>query len=308
MQTQNLSKLNSQRHRLDCVMCGYQIDPQNPPQLFTFGCNLRRHMNEPFRVWRCPTCSTVHCLEKVDLAVYYKDYPNVDAELTFPLRMCYRNIKKQLVQHGFSPSHSLLDYGCANGIVIQYLQEQGFKRCHGYDPYGSPDRFGNREILKQAPFDYILLQDVLEHEENPYEMLSYLNGLLAPGGHILIGVPRADAIDLNDPDRSDFYNAIHAPCHLHLYTPEGLEKLGQMQGWEKRLFYDRGYDDTRWFGLNTRAWNAYQRICDGSIDAIFEPIDLKKALRSPEVIFYALFGYLLSYRTSMSMVFHKPGV
>jgi SAM-dependent methyltransferase len=300
-----LPTLNPSQHRLTCVLCNYQINPQNPPEFATFACNLRAHAGQQFQVWRCPTCGSIHCLEKVNLDEYYENYPLAIAELTFPLRFCYRNILKRLQQHGFTPAHSLLDYGCANGIVLQYLQERGYSRCYGYDLYGAPDRFGNPANLDYAPFDYILLQDVLEHDEDPHALLSKLNHLLAPGGSILIGVPRADKIDLTQTDRSDYYNTIHAPCHLHIYTKAGLESLGRQQGWEPLTFYDRAFHDTRWFGLNARTWNAYQRLGDGAIDTIFEPINLQKAIRSPEVVFNALFGYWLSYRTDMAMLFRK---
>ncbi len=301
----NISELKADQHRLNCVTCDYQINEQNPPEVATFPCNLRAHWGETFRVWRCPTCGTIHCLEFVNLDEYYEGYPLADAELTFALRLCYRNTYKRLAAHNFTPAHSLLDYGCANGIVIQYLQERGFPNCYGYDPYGAPDRFGNPETLQKAPFDYILLQDVLEHVEDPYELLSKLDSLLAPGGHILIGVPRADHIDLAQPDRCDFYNAIHVPCHLHIYTKDGLASLGVKQGWEPVKFYDRAFHDTRWFGLNARTWNAYQRLGEGAIDTIFEPIDLKKAVISPSVLFNAAFGYALSFKTDMAMMFRK---
>jgi SAM-dependent methyltransferase len=305
METLSLASLDSHQHRLNCGVCDYTINDHNPPEVATFPCNLRRHADETFRVWRCPTCGTIHCLEKVDLDRYYKDYPLADAELTFPLRLCYRNTYQRLAKHGFSTAHSLLDYGCANGIVLQYLQERGFSNCYGYDPYGAADRFGNPDTLKQAPFDYILLQDVLEHVEDADELLGKLDSLLAPGGHILIGVPRADRIDLTQPDRCDYYNAIHVPCHLHIYTKEGLESLGTQQGWQIVKFYDRAFHDTRWLGLNARTWNAYQRLGDGAIDTIFEPIDLKKAITSPDVLFNAALGYWLSFHTDMAIMFRK---
>jgi SAM-dependent methyltransferase len=300
-----LPTLDASQHRLTCVTCNYQINPQNPPEFAVFDCNLRAHAGKKFRIWRCPTCSSIHCLEKVNLNEYYENYPLATAELTFPLRLCYRNTLKRLVKHGFTPDKSLLDYGCANGIVLQYLQERGYSKCYGYDPYGTPDRFGNIANLSQAPFDYILLQDVLEHDEDPYALLGKLNSLLAPGGCILIGVPRADTIDLTQTDRCDFYNAVHAPCHLHIYTKDGLESLGKQQGWQPVAFYDHAFHDTRWFGLNARTWNAYQRLGDGAIDSIFEPIHLGKAITSPSVVFNALFGYWLSYKTDMAMMFRK---
>jgi SAM-dependent methyltransferase len=301
-----LSQLNSQSHRLTCNICHYRIDPDRPPEIFPFTCNVRRFQNEQFRVWRCPDCGTVHCLEKVDLDRYYQHYPVREANLTSELRTCYHVIHDRLVKHGFSLQNSLLDYGCANGLVIQYFQELGFSRCHGFDPYGAPQGFGDRAILDQGPFDYILTQDVLEHVEDPRVVLAQFDRLLAPGGKILIGIPNVEHLDLSQPQVSDYYNEIHVPYHLHLYPRPRLEALGMEQGWQVVDFFDRSYHDTRRFSVNTRSWNAYQRCIDGTIDAVYEPIDLWRAVRSPEVLFYALFGYWFSLKTGMAVLFQKP--
>jgi 2-polyprenyl-3-methyl-5-hydroxy-6-metoxy-1,4-benzoquinol methylase len=84
-----------------------------------------------------------------------------------------------------------------------------------------------------------LLQDVIEHVEDPNALLGELDGLLAPGGYILIGTPNTANIDLTRPNVSDFYNQVHVPYHLHLYTHESLELLGCRQGWKAVDFFDR---------------------------------------------------------------------
>ncbi len=160
-------------------------------------------------------------------------------------------------------------------------------------------------VLDSAPFDYILLQDVIEHVEDPRKLLSKLDGLLAPGGYIPIGTPNAANLDLTKPSVSDFYNSVHVPYHFHIYTDEVLKYLGNCQNWQAIEFRSRAYHDTPWLGVNTRAWNQYQQISDGSLDAIHEPIDLRKAVTSYKVMFYAFFGYWLSYHTEMSMMFRK---
>ncbi|WP_199320568.1 class I SAM-dependent methyltransferase [Leptolyngbya sp. FACHB-261] len=274
----------------------------------TFPCNIRAFKDQTFDVWRCPSCSVIHCLDVVDLPHYYAKYPFAQAGLTTPLRLCYQNLKRQLIKHGFSKDNSLLDYGCANGLFVQYLRQSGFAHCHGYDPYASPEGFGNPAALQEGPFDYILLQDVVEHVENPSALLAELDALLAPGGYILIGTPNAENIDLNQANISDYYNSIHVPYHLHVYTREAIESLGRSQSWEPVDFFDRPYHDTLWFGLNSRAWNEYQCLSDGTLDVIFEPVNFWRALTSYRFLFYAIFGYWLSARTEMAIMFRKTGV
>ncbi|MGD1910228.1 MAG: class I SAM-dependent methyltransferase [Rivularia sp. (in: cyanobacteria)] len=293
------------KKRIICVICDYQIDESDESNFSKFNSNVRAFQQEEFKVWRCPNCHTIHNLDIVDIAPYYEQYPIGNSRLTWVMRLSYWNLSRQLIKHGFSKTHSLLDYGCANGLFVQYLQQRGFTNCHGYDPYALSDGFGNDAILQQAPFDYILLQDVIEHVEDPRELLSKLDGLLAPGGYILIGTPNAANLDLTKPHLSDFYNCVHAPYHFHIYTPEVLEYLGNCQDWKAVDFFERAYHDTPWLGVNARAWNQYQRLSDGSLDVIHEPIELKKALTSYKVIFYGFFGYWLSYHTEMSIMFRK---
>ncbi|MBW4504705.1 MAG: class I SAM-dependent methyltransferase [Scytonema hyalinum WJT4-NPBG1] len=302
------SHLKTSKQRLECLICNHRIDPNDESAFATFSCNVRAFKDEKFKVWRCPGCKTIHCLDVVDLPHYYAKYPIAQAVLTLPLSISYGNIYRQLTRHGFSKTHSFLDYGCANGLFIEYLRQRGFNNCHGYDPYGSPQGFGNPTTLDQGPFDYILLQDVIEHDEDPNALLSKLDSLLAPGGYILIGTPNAANIDLSQPTVSDFYNEVHVPYHLHLFTRKALETLGSRQRWKAVDYFDRPYHDTPWFVVNTRAWNEYQRLDDGTINVVYEPIKPWKALTSYKFWFYAIFGYWFSHQTGMAVMFRKAGV
>lgn len=313
MQNKEVSTSSKQvstiKQRLECLICLYRLDPNDQSAFSTFPCNVRAFRDETFKVWRCPNCKTIHSLDVVDLDHYYAKYPISEATLTWPFRVYYGKLRNQLTKHGFSKTHSMLDYGCGvNGLFVNYLREDGFIKSYGYDPYAPKDGFGNPAILEQGPYDYILIQDLIEHVEDPNTLLDMLNSLLAPGGYLLIGTPNAASINLNRPDISDFYNAIHAPYHLHIYTRESLELLGRRQEWEVADFFDRAYHDTRWPSLNDRVSNEYHRILDRTFDVYYEPIDTWKVLSSNRLMFfafYAFFGYWLSYRISMAIMFRK---
>ncbi|NJL20782.1 MAG: class I SAM-dependent methyltransferase [Leptolyngbyaceae cyanobacterium SM1_3_5] len=300
---QSQAELNGQR--LHCSICNYRIDPNDESLFATFPCNVRAFQDQSFKVWRCPTCRTIHCLDVVNLDEYYAKYPIASAVAHDSARACYKNIHRRLTRHGFSKHHSLLDYGCGgNGLFVQYLRSQGFSQSYGYDPYSSDPHFGDRTILDKQPFDYILLQDVIEHVEDPTVLLQELDRLLAPGGYILIGAPNADAIDLNRPDLAEYYNEVHVPYHLHMYTREVTEALGKNQGWMPVGFFDRPFHDLL-FGMNSRAWNEYVRLMGGTLDVIYEPSNTRKAISSPRFLFHLLFGYWFSFRTSMAVMFQK---
>jgi 2-polyprenyl-3-methyl-5-hydroxy-6-metoxy-1,4-benzoquinol methylase len=272
------------------------------PATFTVPCNVRAFSTESFDVSRCPSCQTIYCADQVDLDHYYAKYPFAGAKLSLPLRLCYRNLLRQLA--GLEKHHSFLDYGCADGLFVQYLQSLGFEQVCGYDPYGDPANFGNPDALTRK-YNYILLQDVIEHVEDAQELLNSLDHLLLPGGCILIGTPNADRIDLNQSTRLEYYNALHVPYHRHIYSAARLQKLGINQGWQVIKYFDRPFHDTRWFGLNARAWNIYQSLRDGMLNSIFEEINVGLALGSLRFWWYAVFGYWLSLKTDMAVLFRK---
>lgn len=302
------SQINNEieyQKRIKCIVCNYIINQNDESAFKNFACNVRAFKDETFNVWRCPTCQTIHCLEILDLQRYYAKYPIAQAKPTLISHIIHQNISRRLIKHGFCKTHSLLDYGCGNGLFLKYLQQRSFTNCYGYDLYAPEDGFGDRKTLQYRPFDYILLQDVIEHVEDPNELLCNLNSLLAPGGYILIGTPNAERIDLMRPNLPDIYNEVHVPYHLHIYTRKSLESLASSQGWKFVDIFNRSWQDTRWFTINSRACNQYQKIVDGSLDACYEPPKTWKALTSYKYLFYAIFGYWLSFQTDMAIVFQK---
>jgi 2-polyprenyl-3-methyl-5-hydroxy-6-metoxy-1,4-benzoquinol methylase len=289
--------------RHTCSVCHYQIAENDPSLLTEFPCNVRAFQNEVFHLWRCPQCQNIHCLEIVDLDRYYSQSPITTAIPDFA-RACFKNILKRLKRHGFSRSKSLLDYGCGNGLFVQYLKELGYDRISGYDPYSAEEKLHGSKILRQAPFDYILLQDVLEHVEDPHALLQQLDSLIAPGGYVFISTPNADRVDLSQPDRPEYYNEAHAPYHLHMYTPKTLEALGYQYQWRPIEFFERPYHDLK-LGINSRFWTQYVHRFGGVLDVLYEPPQIWQVLLSPTLLIYYLFGYWLSFRTTMAIMFRK---
>ena len=189
-------------------------------------------------------------------------------------------------------------------MFARYLRKRGFTKTVGYDPYGDPAKTGDKTILDGAPFELILLQDVLEHVEDPDALLKEMDALLAPGGRIVVGTPNAANIDLTRP--KDFWNEVHAPYHLHIYTRDEVEKMGRAIEWNPVGFYNRPYHDVPVFGINSRATKVYQQLADGTMDSLLENINPLLPLTSPKFLFYGTFGYWLSFRSDMTVVFEKP--
>lgn len=295
----NLDNKNTSKQRLDCLICNYHIEPDES-NFATFPCQVRAFWGKIIKNWRCFNCLTIYSLDVVYLDFYYAKYLPTQAALTWVYRILYGKLRQQLTKHWFSKSHSMLNYRCGvQRLFLQYLRQQGFANCYGYDPYASEGGFGNPKSLQQGSFDYILLQNVIEYVEYHHALLSQLNSLLSPGSYLLIGTREATSIKLNQPDSDHYSNERHAPYHVYIYTRESLEYLALRQGWKPVEFCDRAFSDTPWLCLSTRAWNQYQRLLDGTLNVIFEPLKPWQALTSFQFLFYAIFGYWLSLHTEM---------
>lgn len=99
----------------------------------------------------------------------------------------------------------ILDLGCGNGYLVNYLIEQG------YNAYGTdasekgiviakktnPDRFfvqdlssdGLPQQLQAIPFDTIISTEVIEHLYNPQAFIDFCKRQLKPGGELIITTP-----------------------------------------------------------------------------------------------------------------------
>jgi 2-polyprenyl-3-methyl-5-hydroxy-6-metoxy-1,4-benzoquinol methylase len=289
--------------RDQCTFCGRPLDRART-ELVPVPCNVRRFRHEVFHIWRCPGCRTLHCLERVDLERYYAHYPVARQALLPQVRAAYANLANYLEREGLGRDSALLDYGCGKGLLLRYLRENGYARCAGYDRYSSRAELRDPAVLRPLTYDAIVFQDVLEHVENPREVLLELDGYLRPGGLILVGTPNAERIRPHDLRR--FWSEVHPPYHLQIFTAAGLAALGAERGWALVAFRDRGYRDLRHGGWNDKAMTEYQWLTDGTLDAAYEYLPAFKRRRLPFRLRLAQwFGYWYSTKANMTAVFRK---
>jgi 2-polyprenyl-3-methyl-5-hydroxy-6-metoxy-1,4-benzoquinol methylase len=104
-----------------------------------------------------------------------------------------------------SKNKYILDLGCGNGYLVNYLIEQGFN-AYGTDAsekgiviakQTNPDRFFVQDLssdalpveLQNIPFDTIISTEVIEHLYNPEAFVAFCRQQLKPGGEIIITTP-----------------------------------------------------------------------------------------------------------------------
>src|SRR5262245_58461958 len=88
--------------------------------------NVRRFQHETFTVWPCPKCRSLHSKEAVNLDDYYAHYPLQTHRIDPVTRLAYQNRLRSLKKHGLTPEHTILDYGCGQGVFVEFLREQGY--------------------------------------------------------------------------------------------------------------------------------------------------------------------------------------
>jgi 2-polyprenyl-3-methyl-5-hydroxy-6-metoxy-1,4-benzoquinol methylase len=267
--------------------------------------NVRAFRDELFRVWRCPTCASLHARDEVDLAHYYATYPfhtlGEQRDTDGLLQAMYRNQLRRLQAAGLRKEHTLLDYGCGGGAFVKFLRAAGYERVQGFDEYS--EQFGDRAVL-DARYDMIVSQDVLEHVAEPWDFLRTISGLMAPSGVVMLGTPNAEALSLQDPESS--VHALHQPYHRHIFSKQMLLGLGEKLGWELLRYYPSMYSNTLLPFVNQRFLLHYFHAGDNTLDIVTEPIQIKNPkLYTPATLFWGLFGYFFPPETDVAVVYRK---
>lgn len=288
--------------RRNCPVCG-QGRYESSMSVAQIATNVRKQPYRLSTVWRCNNCGSLHSLERRDPGIVYKNYPYGNRSLDGFTRHAFAHYVRRLKKHGITRSHSILDYGCSEGLLVDYLREHGYMECGGYDPFSSNEHYRDPTNL-QRQYDVVICQDVIEHVEDPCQLMDTLSQAVNPGGILCIGTPRADGIDLQNPNYT--IHSLHQPYHLHILSEEGLKGIGSGKGLLLEKLYLRHSCDTFFPSVNWPFLRAYLRGVDDTLDAGFDPPHVDVVLKSPRLWFLALFGYLLDCESEMIAVFRKP--
>lgn len=131
-------------------------------------------------------------------------------EVENPIRL--ERVHEQLVGN-------VLDYGCGNGMLVKYLNDNGIK-CDGYDKYN--ENFNKIDLSKK--YNLITMVEVIEHLSSPYDELDEIFNLLASNGKLII--------ETSFMDWMEFEEAYIEPSvgHSTIWTHEGLNHMMLSKG------------------------------------------------------------------------------
>jgi len=132
----------------------------------------------------------------------------------------------------------VLDFGCANGIFLDYLLLQGIpaEKLYGYDV--SSDMCSQAiskgykcttdiRVIDKLSYDLITLWDVIEHIPYPKDVAKWVVSKLNRGGMCFIQTPQFGDLALNLNQTFAHFLVIE---HLHLFSRKALIKLFEDEG------------------------------------------------------------------------------
>jgi 2-polyprenyl-3-methyl-5-hydroxy-6-metoxy-1,4-benzoquinol methylase len=87
----------------------------------------------------------------------------------------------------------VLDFGCGEGYLTSAIATRGAALAVGYDPAGKDERFQNKLLTKDklvaannAPYDFIVVYDVLDHCEDPVAALKFIEDLASMQTKVIV--------------------------------------------------------------------------------------------------------------------------
>lgn len=188
----------------------------------------------------------------IDLDPFYQAYDRKGEGTSLKAKHVRQFGRDFVVNARFSPSMSVLEMGCGNGLFLRYLDKIGVRDFVGVDGDSRilgeiPADLARRvtiadfdvylaETIGRRTFDRVVLFDVLEHfpAAAAAALLKKLADLLAPDGRIVIRVP-----NMGSPFALGMqYNDV---THLSAFTPGSLRQVARTAGLALEGAYPQAY-------------------------------------------------------------------
>lgn len=136
---------------------------------------------------------------------------------------------------------SYVDIGCGSGERVTFASEQGCKQAIGVDKFDfaknksrQEAKIINSDILDYKPAKKIKISSlfhVLEHLENPHQILTHLHKhVIAKDGYLVIQIPNYDSFERRI--FRDKWYSLDVPRHLWQYNEKSVRKLLEDTGYK----------------------------------------------------------------------------
>lgn len=205
-----------------------------------------------FAYVRCGSCRLVYVADIPAGNVHFEDefftpfdVVSLGANPTRAARMA-RAVSELRRRFGARRDVRILDVGCGKGWNLLFLKDRGYTAARGIDLNRQALEIARRHGLAveeglledrrypDASFDAVIMDQVVEHLEEPLALLREVRRVLAPGGLFWSSVPNVDAwhIRLFLKER---HRHFAGDRHLNLFNPRTYARLMAAAGFRARL-------------------------------------------------------------------------
>lgn len=127
---------------------------------------------------------------------------------------------------------SMLDYGGANGQFLPAIRGDKYVfEISDIQPFPGVTRISDASLLHT--YSYVQLSHVLEHVNEPLNMVKQVAGYLAKDGYLLIEVPQDNNTDfLKHLQANSVTSAVGVHEHINQYCERSVQKLIEAAGLE----------------------------------------------------------------------------
>lgn len=256
---------NSDLINITCKLCG----SVNVKKILT-ACNIHgRHIlssKDNFSIFRCSECEATFVADIAVNADYYSKYYPSDyydnelsnslinqlAKLIFKLSV---KIKERQIVNNLESNKKfklkVLDIGCGCGDFLDNISDDRFDKYgveinpNGYRACKEKQiKIYNQELksidFEDNTFDIITLWHVIEHIDNPYDIMATIKRILKSDGILVMATPNTDSLGFKYGQSLWFH--LDTPRHLILYNKKSIEHLLCQAGFEVVLNKNNYYD------------------------------------------------------------------
>ncbi len=197
---------------------------------------------------RCSQCSFVYSNLKPTKDELDNTYGLYEYSNSVPTEVTIEKIKK-LVAFLMNQIHikNVLDIACGNGIILCQFKKLGYNT-YGTEYDSRLEEIGEKKgftmlpggVLPSKPdgktsFDLIIFTEIIEHINNPKEVINNIYNLLSSNGILYITTPNFDSLERKLLGNG--WGMICYPEHISYYSPKTLHKLLTKSGFKKIHLY-----------------------------------------------------------------------
>lgn len=233
-----------------CNLCGSQ---ENSPYAcgpdFEYRCT-----DDEFRIVKCDSCGFIYLNPRPAPSELYTIYPDNYIPYRFDdylsgftnsLRMAVQRFKVKALRSFARPAAIIWDVGCGGGFFLDCLHKFGDPtwRLTGVDisekavnkvkAKGFETIQGRFETIDIEPgsVDIVVLNQVIEHLNNPAAVVEKASYVLRKGGHIFIETPSIEGWDARI-FKSRHWGGWHFPRHWTFFSQQTLSQLLKEKGFD----------------------------------------------------------------------------